>query len=225
MRALATKFEDQSSVLPPSDGTSVFDRCRCETLVHRGLGNHNIAIGKRNRFTVVVRVHRNICCNLREQMDGVIGECVTRINDHWKWFDIDDDEFGGINGRSSCFGDNRNDWFTDIANTFTGQDRASERLIQQHERFDIANGEIGVCHDVNHAWRSAGLGDIDRGDVAMGHHRPDINNMKGTVDSDVVDVISTGCQQRWIFFPNDLIPQNAHAGTLPGVGAQDRRWG
>jgi hypothetical protein len=59
----------------------------------------------------------------------------------------------------------------------------------------------------------------------MSHHRPDVNNVKGTVDSDVVDVISTGCQQRWIFFPNDPIPQNAHAGTLPVAGAQGRRWG
>jgi hypothetical protein len=52
----------------------------------------------------------------------------------------------------------------------------------------------------------------------MGDHGSDIDNVKGRIDSDVVDVGTSRSEKCRIFFTHDSIPQNAHDRTLSGLG-------
>ena len=191
MGALATKFENKSSVLPPGNCASIFDRGGRESLIDGCLGDDDVAIFKRDRLAIVIRVHRDVCRNVRKEVNCIFGKSVAWINDCWKRFDVDDHEFSRIDSGGARFGNHSHDWLAHIANPITCQHRASQQLINQHEWFDVADREVGTRDDVDDTRRGAGLVDIDRGDFAVGDHRSDIDDMQCIVDLNIVDVGST----------------------------------
>ncbi len=156
-----------------------------------------------------------------ERRSGLGGR--LRVDDSREWLVVDDDEFGGVDGRRPALGHHRGDHVPHEPDLALGQRRTGEVGVDHHETRGDGDVEIGGAEHADHTRHVRRLGHLDRPHLGMGQGRPDEDEMEDARNVEVVDERRPSEENVGVLDPPDGVAENrsgpAHAHRAYGAAA------
>ena len=159
--------------------------------------------------------HDDVVVELGVEQRSVGRQRADGIDQHRERIDVDDHEFGGVDGCRARLGHDDGDGLTHEAHAITGQRRTGHPLVEHHRCGKVGQVDVGGGEHGHHARLGGRLARVDPGDLAMGDRGTHVDDVERAVDGQIVDVGAAGGEQGGVLPAHDFVSEDAHARTLP----------
>ena len=146
------------------------------------------------------------------EQHGLVGCGCLWIDDGGQLLVLDVDQLGGVDGGRLGLGEDRHDRLAHIEHPVDGDEGAPHLLGKhgQHVRRGAHVGHVCSGEHPDNAWRRACVGHVEPGDQPVAHRGPEVGEVNGVVEFQIVDVGAAGSQEGGVFPSDDGVAENAH---------------